>query len=59
MNDLIASASFSGRVFRGGARGEIYPVYKQNVVELTTELIIIGSYHTTNFKGNYMWGISG
>ena len=25
MNDLIASTSFIGRVFRGGARGEIYP----------------------------------
>ena len=28
-NDLIASTSFAGRVFRGGARGEIYPVYKR------------------------------
>jgi hypothetical protein len=39
MNDLIASASFTGRVFRGGARGEIYPVYKRkknNVVESFT-----------------------
>lgn len=29
VNDLIASTSFAGRVLRGGARGEIYPVYKR------------------------------
>ena len=29
LNDLIASTSFVGSVFRGGARGEIYPVYKR------------------------------